>query len=114
MADAPLPLLKGTLDVLVLKALTWGPQHGFGIAVWLEARSGGVLGVDDSALYQALQRMEERGLVEAEWGMTENNRRARFYRMTPAGRRQLRAQTTDWLRYAGAVTGILSTATQRA
>ena len=114
MADAPLPLLKGTLDVLVLKALTWGPQHGFGIAVWLEARSGGVLGVEDSALYQALQRMEERGLVEAEWGLTENNRRARFYRMTAAGRQQLRAQTSTWLRYADAVTGILASASQRA
>ena len=114
MADEPLPLLKGTLDVLVLKALTWGPQHGFGIAVWLEERSGGVLGVDDSALYQALQRMEERGLVEAEWGLTENNRRARFYRMTAAGRQQLRAQTSSWMRYADAVTGILTTASQRA
>ena len=114
MADAPLPLLKGTLDVLVLKALTWGPQHGFGIACWLEERSHGVLGVEDSALYQALQRMEERGLVEAEWGLTENNRRARFYRMTAAGRQQLRAQTTSWMRYADAVTGILTTASQTA
>jgi PadR family transcriptional regulator, regulatory protein PadR len=114
MADGSLPLIKGTLDVLVLKALTWGPQHGFGIAVWLEERSRGVLGVDDSALYQALQRMEERGLVEAEWGLTENNRRARFYTMTTAGRQQLRAQTSSWIRYADAVTGILTTAGQTA
>ena len=114
MPDASLPLIKGTLDVLVLKSLTWGPQHGFGIACWLEERSHGVLGVDDSALYQALQRMEERGLVAAEWGLTENNRRARFYTTTTAGRQQLRAQTSSWLRYSDAVTGILTTSARTA
>ena len=109
MPDTPVPILKGTLDVLVLKALSWQPMHGFGIACWLEERSGGVLGIDDSALYQALQRMEERGLLEATWQLTENNRRARYYRLTAAGRAQLRAQTTSWLRYAGAVMQILQT-----
>ena len=107
MPDAPVPVLKGTLDVLVLKALSWQPMHGFGIACWLEQSSDGALGIEDSALYQALQRLEERGLLEAEWRLSENNRRARYYRLTAAGRGQLRAQTTSWLRYAGAVTQIL-------
>lgn len=109
MPDTSVPVLKGTLDVLVLKALSWQPMHGFGLACWLEERSGGVLGIEDSALYQALQRLEGRELVTAEWQLTENNRRARVYRLTTAGRAQLRAQTTSWLRYAGAVTQILQT-----
>ncbi len=113
MADTPVAILRGTLDVLVLKALAWQPMHGFGIACWLEERSGGVLGIEDSALYQALQRLEGRGLLDAEWERTENNRRARYYRLTTAGRAQLRAETTTWLRYAGAVTQILQ-ATPRA
>jgi len=113
MADTPVAILRGTLDVLVLKALAWQPMHGFGIACWLEERSGGVLGIEDSALYQALQRLEGRGLLDAGWERTENNRRARYYRLTTAGRAQLRAETTTWLRYAGAVTQILQ-ATPRA
>lgn len=104
----PLPVMKGTLDVLVLKALSWGgPLHGFAVAAWLEERSGGSLGVEDSALYQALQRLEERGHVSAEWGVTDNNRRARYYQLTPEGRRHLRGETSAWLRYAALVTGIL-------
>jgi PadR family transcriptional regulator PadR len=107
MADT-LPLVKGTLDVLVLKALTWTPMHGFEITSWLEARSGGAIGVQDSALYQALHRLEERGLVNAEWGVTSNNQRARYYRVTEAGRDFLAAGTTQWVRYAETVTGILT------
>ncbi|HEX8723823.1 MAG TPA: PadR family transcriptional regulator [Gemmatimonadaceae bacterium] len=103
-----LPVVKGTLDVLVLKALSWTPMHGFEIVTWLEARSGGGLGVDDSALYQALYRMEERGLVAADWGVTDNNRRARYYRVTARGRRYLAAETARWTRYAELVTGILA------
>lgn len=106
--DAALPLLKGTLDLLVLKTLSWHAMHGFGIASWLEASSDGALGVDDSALYQALHRLEARSLVEAEWGVTENNRRARFYTLTAAGRQRLRAETATWQRYAQTVGGILS------
>ena len=109
MADT-LPLVKGTLDVLVLKALSWTPMHGFEITSWLESRSGGALGVQDSALYQALHRLEERGLVSAEWGVTANNQRARYYRMTKAGRAHLTAGTAQWVRYAETVTGILTTA----
>ena len=107
MADQT-PLVKGTLDALVLKALSWAPMHGFEITTWLEDRSGGALAVEDSALYQALHRMEERGLISAEWGITANNRRARYYHLTDAGRAHLRAETTRWVRYAHAVTGILT------
>ena len=112
MADT-IPLVKGTLDVLVLKALAWAPMHGFEITTWLEARSGGGLGVRDSALYQALHRMEERGLITAEWGVTENNQRARYYRLTKGGRAHLAAETTQWVRYAEMVTGILTSAPSR-
>ena len=110
MAAEALPLLKGTLDLLVLKTLTWGPMHGFGISSWLDEQSGGTVGVDDSALYQALHRLEGRGYVAAEWGITENNRRARFYTLTTAGRRHLRAETESWLRYTTTVTAILAVA----
>ncbi|HEX5437990.1 MAG TPA: PadR family transcriptional regulator [Gemmatimonadaceae bacterium] len=104
----PLPLVKGTLDLLVLKALSWRPMHGFEITSWLEDRSGGRLDVDDSALYQAVHRMEARGLVQAEWGITENNRRARYYRLTTAGRAHLRSEGARWVRYAETVTGIIT------
>lgn len=107
MADA-MPLVKGTLDALVLKALVWGPMHGFEITCWLEEHSEGALGVEDSAVYQALNRMETRDLVAAEWGITANNRRARYYRATAAGRAHLRAETSRWVRYAETVTAILT------
>ena len=107
MADAA-PLLKGTLDVLVLKALSAGPMHGFEIALWLEDRSDGRLAVEDGALYQALHRMEARRLLEADWGVTENNRRARYYRLSPAGRKHLRAESASLLQYARTVMTILA------
>lgn len=105
-------VMKGTLDVLVLKALSWQPMHGFEMTRWLERRSGQRLALEDAALYQALYRLEKRGLVEAEWGATEEGRRARYYELTRAGRQQLTAQTDHWLRYAETVTSIL-TATPR-
>ena len=105
-----LPVVKGVLDMLVLRALSWAPMHGFEIVAWLERESGGALPVEDSALYQALYRMEERGLVKAEWGVTENNRRARYYALTGQGREYLEAETTRFLRYAETVTGILTAA----
>jgi PadR family transcriptional regulator PadR len=111
-ANDSLPLFKGTLDLLILKALSWGAMHGYAIATWLEERSSGTLGVDDSALYQALQRMEGRGLLSAEWGTTENNRRARYYKLTAAGRQRLRTESETWLRYTKSVTSILSLATR--
>ena len=109
MADS-LALVKGTLDLLVLKALSWEPMHGFEVTAWLEQHSGGALDVDDSALYQALYRMEAAGLIAAEWGVTENNRRARYYHITRGGRAHLRRETSFWLRYASTVTAILSLA----
>ncbi len=103
-----LPVIKGTLDVLVLKALTWSAMHGFEITAWLEDRSGGVLEVEDSALYQALYRLEERGLVEAKWGVTENNRRARYYQITRAGRGHLQEESIRLTAYAATLADILA------
>lgn len=105
----PLAVLRGTLDVLVLKALTWGPMHGYEITAWIEERAIGNLDVVDSALYQSLYRLEERRAISATWGVTENNRKARYYSITPAGRAELRNETARWLRYAETVTGILTT-----
>ncbi|HTR77540.1 MAG TPA: PadR family transcriptional regulator [Gemmatimonadaceae bacterium] len=104
----PLPLLKGTLDLLVLRALSWTPMHGFEIVSWLERAATGSLDVEDSALYQALYRLEERALLEADWGVTENNRRARYYKITAAGRSFLRTETRTWVKYANTVTTILT------
>jgi len=105
-----LPVLKGTLDLLVLRALSWAPMHGFEIVSWLERAANGSLDFDDSALYQAVYRLEEKGLLTAEWGVTENNRRARYYKLTAAGRTHLRAETKNWVQYAGTVTDILTVA----
>ena len=109
-----LTLMKGTLDVLVLKTLSWGPMHGVEITTWLEDRSGGALAVDDSALYYALHRMEERGLVSADWGLTDNNRRARFYRITTQGRTWLTAQSSQFLKYAETVATVLQATSRTA
>ena len=103
-----LSVVKGTLDVLVLRALQWTPMHGFEITSWLEERSSNSLEVEDSAVYQALYRMEERGLIEAEWGVTENQRQARYYKITAAGRVHLKAQTAQWVQYSQTVTAILT------
>jgi transcriptional regulator len=108
MADS-LSVAKGTLDVLVLRALTWGAMHGFEIFAWIEDQSGRSLELDDSAIYHALYRMEERGLVEAHWGVTTNSRRARYYTATAAGKAYLRTETKRWLRYSEVVTGLLTT-----
>lgn len=103
-----LPVLKGTLDVLVLRALSWTAMHGFEIVTWLERAGNGSLDLDDSALYQAVYRLEARGLVDASWGVTENNRRARYYGITAAGRAHLRVETKNWMQYAQTVTNILT------
>lgn len=104
----PLSLVKGTLDLLILRALAWQPMHGFEIANWLEQRSAGTLDVDDSALYQGLYRLEGRGLIAADWGITENGRRARYYKVTASGKAHLRQETATWVRYTETVTGILT------
>ena len=103
-----LPIVRGTLDVLVLRALSWGPMHGFEITTWLEDRSGGKLDVEDGALYHALVRLEERSAIEAQWGETENGRRARYYSLTSTGRALLKAETAKWIEYATTVTGVLT------
>ena len=100
-------LLKGTLDVLVLKALSWGPMHGFEITSWLEERSGGRIDVVDAALLQALHRMEERALISAEWGITKNGRRARYYHLTDSGRARLKDDAAELVDHVKALTTIL-------
>jgi PadR family transcriptional regulator, regulatory protein PadR len=110
MTTEPAPFLKGTLDVLVLKALAWTPMHGFELARWLEARSGEAFALDEAAVYQALYRLEGRGLVAAEWGRSEMGRRARYYHLTTAGRGRLEVEAERWRRYALVVAEILDTA----
>ena len=105
-----LELLQGTLDVLILKTLSWGPRHGYAVASWLHDTSDDVLRVDEGALYPALHRLESRGWIESEWGLSENNRRAKYYQLTAQGRQQLRAKSTSWARYAAAVTKVLAAA----
>ena len=103
-----LALVKGTLDVLMLKTLSWSPMHGFEITRWLEMRSSGRLDVTDAALLQALHRLEARGLLTAEWGVTSNERRARYYKLTTAGRAELRAESKALLDQFDAVTSVLA------
>ncbi len=107
MPDHELPVLQGTLDVMVLKTLSWGAQHGYGIARWIHEATDEALEVEDRALYVALHRLEARGLVESEWGVTENNRRAKYYQLTPAGRQRLRQDVKRWRRYAEAMFKVL-------
>jgi len=102
-----LDLLRGTLDLLILKALTWGPRHGYAVTSWIRDTTSGELEVEDGALYQALHRLEQRGWLAAEWGLSENNRKAKYYALTPAGRRELKAQVSTWDRYARAVSRVL-------
>ena len=103
-----MPLLKGTLDALVLKALSWGPMHAFEIGRWLAERSAGELDIEDAAMIQALHRMEERRLLVGDWGVTGNNRRARYYSMTAAGRAHLRAETESLKASVAALSAVLS------
>jgi PadR family transcriptional regulator PadR len=107
MPHDELDLLKGTLDLLVLRVLAWGPHHGYGIARSIRDGSAHALLIEDRALYLSLHRLEERGWIAAEWGVSENNRRAKYYRLTPAGRAQLRQKISHWTRYAEAVSRII-------
>ena len=107
VAETDLDVLQGTLDVLVLKTLSWGPRHGYAVARWIRETSDGSIQVEDRALYLALHRLEERGWVESEWGLSANNRRAKYYRLTAAGRRALREQSVSFASYAGAMLKIL-------
>lgn len=103
-------LLHGTLDLLVLRALATGPMHGFTLSRWLDDRTQGELGIVDSAMYKALHRLEDSGAVHAEWGASENNRRAKYYSLTPRGRQALRAEIATWKRYVATVTSVLEPA----
>jgi PadR family transcriptional regulator len=103
----PIDMLQGTLDMLILRTLLFGPKHGHGIARSIEQTSRDVLRVDHGSLYPALQRLERRGMVSATWGTSENNRRARYYRLTAAGRKQLTAETSKWDRLSDAIARIL-------
>ena len=107
MKTDELALMNGTLDLLVMRTLAGEPRHGFAIARWIRATSDDAILVEDRALYLALHRLEERGLVESEWGLSENNRRARFYQLTRSGRKQLQARAEVWTRYVDAVAKIL-------
>ena len=111
---ATLDLLQGTLDLLVLKTLTWGPAHGYAVARWIQQLTGDVLQVGEGSLYPALHRLEERGWIRSEWRRSEHNRRAKFYHLTPAGRRQLRAETATWERFVEAVGQVLAADAQPA
>jgi PadR family transcriptional regulator, regulatory protein PadR len=110
MSEPALDLLKGTVDVLVLQALAWGPAHGYAVASWIRQRTDGVLTLEDAPLYKALHRLERQRLVSAEWGLSEHNRRARYYALTPAGRARLRTEAAAWRRYAEAVFKVLDPA----
>ena len=107
MPRKEMPVLQGTLDLLVLRALSWGPMHGYAVITWLRQRTDEELLVEDTAVYPALHRLEGRGLIESEWGLSENNRRAKYYRITATGRTELRAVTDDWTRYVGVMAKVL-------
>jgi transcriptional regulator len=110
MGQDELKLLQGTLDLLVLKSLIFGPRHGYAVARWIRDTSDAALQIEEGALYTSLHRMEKRGFIEAEWGVSENNRRAKFYGLTKAGQRELAASEKTWTRYAEAVFKILGAA----
>lgn len=109
-ALADLDLLQGTLDLLILKTLTWGPMHGYAVARWISDTTDDDLQIEEGALYTALHRMEKRGWIESEWGVSENNRKAKYYHITTGGRKQLRSQTNSFTRYARAVFKVLQLA----
>jgi PadR family transcriptional regulator, regulatory protein PadR len=110
MARDTTDLLHGTLDLLVLKALAWEPMHGFGLSQWIERRTSGELEIVDSALYKSLHRLEDSGAIDAEWGVSDNNRKAKYYSLTSRGRQMLKAETAVWKRYVNAVTAVLEPA----
>jgi transcriptional regulator len=109
MARESLGLLQGTVDVLILKTLAWSPMHGYGIAQWIRQRTDGALAVEDAALYQALHRLERKGWVESEWGVSDTNRKAKFYNITKDGRKQMQSDVAELRRYVDALFKVLQT-----
>jgi len=110
MPKTSLELMQGTVAVLILKTLSWGAQHGYDISRSIRQRSDGALGLEDAALYQALHRLERKGWIAAEWGLSENNRRAKFYQLTGEGRQALQAELSTWRTYVEAVSKVLENA----
>ena len=110
MSHTTLSLLQGTADLLILRALQRGAAHGYAVSRWVRDRTEGVLVIEDAALYQALHRLEARGWIESEWGVSENNRKAKYYRLTAAGRQQVRSEISVWKKYAEAVFKVIETA----
>ena len=110
MSHTSMSLIQGTVDLLVLRALQQGPVHGYAVSRWIRERTDAVISMEDAALYQALHRLEARGWVESEWGLSENNRRAKYYSLTAAGRRQLRDEVATWQRYAAAMSRVIEPA----
>ena len=110
MPKSPLDLLHGSLDLLVLRTLAWESMHGYGVSNWIRQRTAGVLDLEDAALYKALHRLEQQELIESEWGLSENNRKAKYYTLTPGGRRALREETGAWRQYVAAVHSVLEPA----
>ena len=108
MRPPELELLRGTLDLLILKTLSWGPMHGLGVLRWIETVTGNRLQIEEGALYPALHRMETRGWIDGTWGYTERNRAAKFYALTPVGRKQLTAELSRWSRYSEAVALVIT------
>src|SRR5919205_3756439 len=104
--------LHGTLDALVLKTLSWGPRHGYAVARWLEETTKDAIQIEEGSLYPALYRLEKRGLIDAEWGMSEIGRKAKIYKLTAAGRRELRTETAEWTDFVRAISLVLSPAAQ--
>jgi PadR family transcriptional regulator len=103
MTNGAAEVLRGTLDLLILKALSWGTTHGYGVARWIQHATNDALAIGEGTLYPALHRLEERGWISSSWGISENNRQAKFYALTKRGRAQLRVETDNWRRYAAAV-----------
>ena len=108
MPESDLELVRGTLDLILLKALAWGPMHGLGVLRWVETTTDRQLVVEEGALYPALHRLEQKQLLSAEWGLTEQNRRAKYYRLTTEGRKQLKAGEKDWTKFAAAVAKVFA------
>lgn len=108
MPDETVELLQGTLDLLILKTLSWGAAHGYAIARWIQSATDDVLRIEEGSLYPALHRLEKRRWIASEWGLSENNRRAKYYRLTTRGRQQLRAESSTWSTFSGAVTKLLA------
>jgi PadR family transcriptional regulator, regulatory protein PadR len=113
MESAKLEFIRGTLDVLILKSLMWGPLHGYAITGFIRRQSDDALLVEEGTLYPALWRLESKGLLEAEWGLSENNRKAKFYKLTRAGRKHLQSEVRTWEAYASAVSKVLATVQPR-